>query len=744
MAAINETEMPVEDNSGYQPSVFPGSTELVRTQEDLGEARGLQTETLIPKLGGLIEVAGTDAIAREEAALAAAEELRRKPIIQGVASYIRERWEEAKSAKEQTVEQRMLSNLRQRRGEYDPDVEARLKEQRSAMVFMQITSNKCRAGAAWLRDALGEMPWSCEPTPVSDIEPELEARITQDKGPEAIMMMLQAGYQPSPSELVQLMTALKDGAKADVQESARRAAERMTRKMQDQLLEGGFEDALDQFIDDLATFPAAIMKGPVVRRRPTLAWTDVGNGSYVPNVKDTYRLEWERVSPFDIYPAPDASDIDDGYLIERHRLSRSDLQALRDVEGYSPTAVDGALAEYKSGYIDEISIDASREAAEGKSSNGLENPSKLIEALQFWGPIPGYMLLEWGMTPEEIGVGFDPLNDYNIEAWLVGSHVIKLQLNPDPLNRKPYYKTSWENVPGSFWGNSIPDLCRDVQRICNSAARALVNNMGIASGPQVVVDVGRLPKGASITEMYPWKIWMTSDARIGGSTQPPVNFFQPGSNAQELMQIYNQFAALADEHTGIPRYMTGNSPAGGAGRTASGMSMLMSNAGKSIKAVVASVDRIMKPMIERLYFYNMLYADDPELKGDVNIVPRGALNLLQKETQQQRINEFLSIALSNPMVGGLVGEEGLSYLLRQIVDKLGLNSDKIIPLPEVLRVKNYIASMQMQAQMLQQQNAAAQLPDGGSNQGTPPNPQNQMDQRQLMDGSPQSNTKAAK
>lgn len=81
----------------------------------------------------------------------------------------------------------------------------------------------------------------------------------------------------------------------------------------------------------------------------------------------------------------------------------------------------------------------------------------------------------------------DPLGEYHIEAWLIGNYVIKATINPDPLHRKPYYKTSWENVPGCFWGNSVPDLCRDAQGVCNAAARALVNNMGLSSGPQVMV-----------------------------------------------------------------------------------------------------------------------------------------------------------------------------------------------------------------------------------------------------------------
>lgn len=722
---IPQEDMPViEDVQGYTPSAFPGSNELVSEYE-------APMPTQIPKLGGLIEVAGTDTLKREEIAMQRAAELQRSTVVQGVASYIQKCWQDAKSAKEQTVEERMLQNLRQRRGEYDPEVLAQLQSQHSSMVYMHITSNKCRAGGAWLRDALGDLPWACEPTPVSNVEPEIEQVITDQAGPQAIMQLYQMGYVPNPHETIELMTALKDKTSSDVQEYARKAAERMTKKMRDQLTEGGFDKALDQFIDDLTTFPAAILKGPVVRKRPSLAWTkDPVTGENVVKTELQYHLEWERVSPFDIYPAPDASDIDDGYLIERHRLSRSDLQALRDVEGYNPEAIDGALAEYRHGHIETIAIDSSRETVEGKASAVTENPSRLIEALQFWGPVPGYMLEEWGLTEIELGADFDPLDDYNIEAWLVGKHVIKLQMNPDPLDRKPYYKTSWENIPGSFWGNSIPDLCRDAQRICNACARALVNNMGIASGPQVVVDASRIPKGATVTEMYPWKIWLT-DGSFSNATNPGVSFFQPGSNSQELMQIYNQFAALADEHTGIPRYMTGNSPAGGAGRTASGMSMLMSNAGKSIKAVVASVDAVMKPAIERLYFYNMLYAEDKDLKGDVNIVARGTMNLMQQETQQQRLNEFLNIALTNPIVTQLVGDEGLAYMLRQVVNKLGLNAEKIIPGPEMLRVKNFMA----QQQMIQAQQMAAQQ--------QPQNPENVTDQRRLMDGSPQANTKAA-
>ena len=166
--------------------------------------------------------------------------------------------------------------------------------------------------------------------------------------------------------------------------------------------------------------------------------------------------------------------------------------------------------------------------------------------------------------------------------------------------------------------------------MCNAAARSLANNMGISSGPQVGVNISRLPAGEDITQMYPWKIWQFKQSEYGDSSQP-MTFFQPNSNAQELMSVFTKFMELADEVSGIPRYMTGQHVPG-AGRTSSGLSMLMSNAGKSIKQVIGNVDHdVISPMVQRQYQRNLRYSDDPDLIGDVQIVARGAMSLVVKE-----------------------------------------------------------------------------------------------------------------
>ena len=662
-------------------------------------------------VGGIVPIKSVKQLQEEERA--AAVTANSSTVIQNLAAYIKQKWWYARMAKEYTVEQQMLKSVRARRGQYDPDKLAQLREQGSSTIFMMLTSNKCRAASSWLRDVVmstpEEKPWSLKPSPIPDMEPDILQDLMMQAQQELEALLAQ-GYNPSDIEVRELLLRLKDQAYRQLGDIAEETARRMEKKMHQQMIEGNWTTAFAQFIDDLVTFPAAVLKGPVVRNRPELKWVKISGGNYDLQVQNTLALEWERVSPFNIYPAPDASTVDDGYLIERHKLSRADLHELIGVDGYSDGAIRGVLEQYGKGGLREwIYVDLTKATAEGKSTTAAgQNPSELIDALQFWGSVQGSLLRDWGMTELEVP---DAMAEYPIEAWLIGTWIIKAVINPDPLGRKPYYKTSYEEVPGAYWGNSVADLCRDTQDVCNAAARSLVNNMSLASGPQVVYNIDRLPEGENVTQLYPWKIWQVTSDPIGSGSKP-VEFYQPSTQANELMAVYERFSVLADEYTGIPRYMTGGSVTGGAARTASGMSMLMTNAGKSIKQVIANIDEhVIKPCVSRLYYYNMRYSDDQDLKGDVDIVARGASSILEKEQAQQRRNEFLQIALNSPIAQQVVGMEGIAELLRQAAGTLDMNVDKIVPSAETMKIK------QAQAEQQQAMAQAAELTN--QQQGNP-------------------------
>lgn len=693
---------------------------------------------------GLVSAAPLSTLIEEENAAQSLLD-QEQPLISSLAGHVRGCWTYARDAKMQTVEPRMLQSVRARRGEYEPDKLAQIRDQGGSEVYAMLTSVKCRSAGSWLRDVLmgqgAEKPWTLRPTKVPSLPPEVGEQIVQQVA-QPIQQAMMSGEQITDEQIMQMMGPMRDRAMEQLREQARQRAQRMEDKMEDQLSEGGWLHALDAFIDDITTFPCAVIKGPIVRKKPVLQWAPLPDGSFAPLVEETIKLEWERIDPFMVYPSPSSTTIDDGYLLEKHRLHRQDLEDLIGVDGYSEKEIRAALEDYGRGGLREwLTNDVAQSDAEGKSTTSVGlNPDGLIDALEYWGSVQGQKLIDWGMSERDIP---EPTREYPVNIWVVGTHVIKAVLNYDPMRRKPYYKASYEDIPGSFWGNSVADLVRDAQTVCNAAARSIVNNMGIASGPQVVVNVDRLPAGEDITQMVPWKIWQVTNDPMGGN-QPPIMFNQPDSRVGELIGIFERFSTMADEYSGIPRYMAGDAQ-GSAARTASGLSMLMSNAGKSIKQVVSHIDtNVLTPMLERLYYYNMRYANDPELKGDIGIIARGANALIAKDAVQMRRNEFLA-ATANPVDMQIVGLAGRAAVLRENVKALDMDPDKIVPPPEAIIAKERAAQMAQQAAMQAATQAPAGMPAGmpgrpgvpGQSVGSLPGPINR---QTLADGTPITDT----
>lgn len=630
------------------------------------------------------------------------------PVVTNLAGLIRKHWQQAKDAK-QDVERKMLDAVRSRRGEYPPEKLTQIRKSGGSEIYMLLFATKARQAKALLTDALigagTEKPWTLSPTPKPDLPPEQVTQIMQ--GVFEMVRQAEMAMQPMGVDQVrEIMQDAKERAESQMMAMARIEAARAEVEIEDMLVEGGWLEALDQFLDDLTTFKTAFIKGPIVQQEPCLEWAPGPDGRSKPQVYFKNKMRWKRVDPFNIYPLAYATDTDSAPLIERHKLTGEELSSLREAPGYNKAAIDEVLRQHAQGGLHEwLSIDVEKPHAEGREIGAtFANQADTIDALQYWGSVSGKMLREWGMTVDEVP---DEGKFYQVEAWLIGTWVIKAVINPDPLGRRPYYSDGYSRIPGAFWHNSLYDMLEDCQNMCNAAARALANNLGIASGPQVDVAVDRLAAGAEITEMYPWKIWQTK-SDPAGSTARAVNFFQPTSNAQELMAVYEKFSLMADEYSGIPRYMAGfNEGSGGAGRTASGMSMMIGNASKSIKQLISSIDmRVISLSVGRLYEQQIQF--NPNMRGDLRIVARGATSLATREAAQVRRNEFLQFT-ANPFDMQIMGPEGRAAVLREVAKSLQMNTDDIVPPRSILRQR--AIAMAQQAQQ-QPQPGGEQLMDG--------------------------------
>jgi hypothetical protein len=548
---------------------------------------------------------------------------------------------------------------------------------------------------------------------------------------------------PDPNTVRDIYDLMMEDARDEAKRKAVEQCKIAQDKLEEYLAMGGFYTALAEFLVDLPMFPYACIKGPTVRIKTQVKWTkDVspfpansnspaqalpsspqtdlplsnspsgppqlpslgmssvpgqgaggvtqqGNGAASPlaplkkpqlakpQVQDVPVLCWERVSPFDIYWTPGVANVEDANVIQRSRLTRAEINTLLDLPGFITEEVRAVLDEYgRGGLVDNWDqTDSERSILEGREDPRF-NQSGLIACLEFQGNAQGRFLLDLGVDPSLIP---DPLRDYYCNAWLIGRHIIKVQLIPTPRKRHQYYVTSFEKVPGNPCGNGLPDLLADVSSVANATLRALVNNLSISSGPQVVVNDDRLGDGENGEDMYPWKRWHVKSDPFGNNTEKAVEFFDPASNANELLAVYQAFSAMADEASAIPKFMTGSPPSGGLGRTASGLSMLMQNSSKILQTVASNIDiDVIDPVINSLLDMVMLTDQTGLLTGEEKVRVLGVQVAQQRETQRARQLEFLQLT-ANPIDMAIIGPKGRAQVLRNVATEIGLPGENIVP-----------------------------------------------------------------
>lgn len=498
---------------------------------------------------------------------------------------------------------------------------------------------------------------------------------------------------PTQDQIEDRVDQLREAAMKAAKKNAVKEAGKAADEMDDLLTEGGFYEAFAEFLIDLPIFPFACIKGPTVRMCSQVKWV---NGA--PQREQVPKMFWSRVSPFDLYWTPTAHNVHEAEFIERLRLTRADLLACKGLPGYNDDAIEACLDRfYDRGFREWWDVtDVERAQLENREA-WPRTSSSLIDTAEYHGSVSGKTLLDWGMDPDQVP---DPQQEYRVTAWLIDRFVIKTQLDPTPSQRAPYYITQFEKIPGTMYGYGLPDLLDDIQTVANASYRALVNNMGMASGPQVVINDKVLAPGED-DNMYPWKRWHVNfDPMMQGSAAPPISFYQPDSRATELQGIIANLNVMADDVSAIPRYMTGGPQAGGAGRTASGLSMLMSNASKALQNVAAGIDRdIFDPMLKHLYETVMLTMPGV-FRGDESVVVKGVTYAVKREQDRTRQLEFLNMT-GNPTDMQIVGLEGRAKVLGAVAGAIGLDWDSIVPDEDAMKASQ-AANQAQQAQQAQQ------------------------------------------
>ena len=657
--------------------------------------------------------------------------------------YIDKKYTSAKSSR-YNDETRWLQSYRNYRGIYGPDV--KFTDAEKSRVFIKVTKTKVLAAYSQLCDVLfsqNRFPIGIEPTTLPEgvvdtahIDPKEPADIPDE--PEMPDLPLVYGFPGDGNELNAGDTAdtllaklgplenklkdienLKEGP-GETQSSvtfqpAMVAAKKMEKKIRDQLEESAATKHLRFAAFESVLFGTGIMKGPFAFNKEYPNWND--EGDYDPVVKTIPKVEYTSIWNF--YPDPDAINMEDAmYVIERHRMTRSQIRALKKRPFFRVKAIERAVDEGESytreWWEDDIESDSyGIDSDAGDPTTGIDR----FEVIEFWGTVDTEIAKEAGIKlPKEL----KKLEEIQINCWVCNDEILRLVINPFTPKRIPYCSAPYEINPYSFFGIGLAENMDDTQTLMNGFMRLAVDNAVLSGNLLIEVDESNLVPGQDLT-VYPGKIFR----RQGGAPGQAIFGTKFPNVSSENMQLFDKARVLADESTGLPSYSYGQTGVQGTGRTASGISMLMGAATSSIRTVIKNIDDyLLRPMGEALFAFNMQFDFDPSIKGDLEVRARGTESFMKNEVRSQRLITFLQIA-SNPVLAPFAK---FPYIMREIGRTMDLDVDKITNNPEEA-MRQAVLMQQMQQQMQPEGPPAGANPNdptggGGGNigVGTAPGP----------------------
>ena len=597
-----------------------------------------------------------------------------------IIDHVMERFKKSDDYREQD-EQRWIRAYRNYRGIYGPDVQ--FTEAEKSRIFVKTTKTKTLAAYGQIVDVLfgnNKFPLSVDPTELPDgvvadvhFDPKAPAELGTESGATSPY-----GFKGDGKELPAGATekSLKDSlgplseklAKVENLEEgvgktptavtfspAMIASKKMQKKIHDQLEESNANKHLRGAAFEMSLFGTGIMKGPFAVDKEYPNWNE--DGDYDPTLKTV--PEVTQVSVWNFYPDPDAHNMDEAqYVIERHKLSRSQLRSLKRRPYFRDNVID-EVVEMGENYVKKSWEDDLTDYA---PEHGIDR----FSVLEYWGMVDTELFVEQGIDiPKEL----QDTDEVQANVWICNGKLIRMVLNPFKPAKIPYMAVPYELNPYSFFGVGIAENMDDTQTLMNGFMRMAVDN-GVLSGNLLIeVDETNLVPGQDLS-VYPGKIFR----RQGGAPGQAIFGTKYPNVSSENMQLFDKARQLADESTGLPSFSHGQTGITGVGRTASGISMLMNAASGSIKTVIKNIDDyLLRPLGEGLFRFNMQFDFDSSIKGDLEVRARGTESLMANEVRSQRLMQFMQVS-SNPALAPFAK---FQYIVREIAKSLDLDPDKV-------------------------------------------------------------------
>ena len=577
-----------------------------------------------------------------------------------------------------TDELRWIRAYQNYRGVYGSDVQFTSTEK--SRVFVKVTKTKVLAAYGQIVDVLfgsNKFPISINPTVLPEGISEsvnFETDSNMRKAQESDGALPQDDMRLQPGETIidlrerlgalrnklePVQDLIEDGPGTTPSKvsfhPAMVAAKKMEKKIHDQLEESNARKQLRIAAFETALFGTGIMKGPFAYDKEYPSWSE--DGEYTPTIKTVPQTS--SVSIWNFYPDPDANNMDEAeYVVERHKMSRSQMRGLKKRPFFRSNAIDTAISmgeSYSKEWWEQVMEEADQ-----------ETKAERYSVLEFWGYVDTELLKEYDI---EIPKELENQDQVSVNIWVCNGQVLRLVMNPFTPSILPYYAVPFEVNPYSFFGVGIAENMDDTQNLMNGFMRMSVDNAALSGNLLIEVDETNLVPGQDLS-VYPGKVFR----RQGGAPGQAIFGTKFPNVSNENMQMFDKARVLADESTGFPSFAHGQTGIQGVGRTASGISMLMSAANGSIRNVVKNIDDYLLAPLGRAFFhFNMQFDYDDGVKGDLSVKAEGTESLMANEVRSQRLMQFLGV-VQNPVLAPFAK---MDYIIREIAKSMDLDPDKL-------------------------------------------------------------------
>jgi len=508
-------------------------------------------------------------------------------------------------------------------------------------------------------------------------------------------------------------------------------SKQMEFRIRDILERTNYNEEVQHAVHEMCLYGTGCTKGITLEYKNFPVYTTVQTPDEMVAIESTLEQELmptcKFVSIWNVFPSPEAINADDAdYVIQRSFLSKIQLKKLaKTAEGFIPGSLEKVLEE-------EIGLNHGGDDSEHPKKYNETSASRLkkFEVLEFWGRLDGddlepHLSIDSEDVPDVIPV----------VITVIGDKVVKIAENPfdDTL---PFHFCNWQKNPESIWGDGIYYAIRDAQAILNFSYAMMIEGKSLSAAPLTVIDPNAFEPGTDTEQIYPGKQFRV---KPGASVRDSFTSVQIPDVTNGLLSVIQQMEREADLDSGQTSIGYGDqSPS--QTKTATGMSILNSNANRQTADVVRSVSSMITKNIGAVYRWLMVDSTDMSIKGDYEAISTGYEQYVAKEVHNTQLINFLQVIGQFPEIKQYLKNEAFT---RPLLRAFNMEPDKVVKTEEEVTKEQQAASEAQQKQMEAQAQAAQQAIAQQLQQETQAKAQLAQQQAQIMQQQTQAQTESS-